>query len=104
VTIIGIHCCDSFKRPGYFNISLKGQVSENDAVELIKVLDSKKLLPKNAKGNYSLQDYNARQAMSLGEKIRQETANYFNNLSINAGANAEAKPNITPQRSTRFRL
>lgn len=80
LTVIGIQCNDAFGRSGLFNISLKGQVSEADAIGLIEHLKSKDLFPKDKSGHYSTSGYEMNELKSLGDRIREEVARYFNNL------------------------
>ena len=80
LTVIGIQCNDAFGRSGLFNISLKGQVSEADVIGLIEHFKSKDLLPKDNSGTFSTKNYNMDELRSLGDRIRDEVARYFNNL------------------------
>ena len=78
ITLIGIRSTDYFGRPATFSVQLKGQVSETDAIALINHLKSKNMMPSNLKG------VDLVEVRKMGNKIREEVANFFNTLSKNA--------------------
>ena len=101
VTTIGIKALASDgSRGSLFNISVEGQVSEKDALELMQLLESKNLLPKNKNGSYSLAGKD--NLPSLFNDIKEEVANFFNSprpskvdsksVSSRKNAGAQTKP------------
>ena len=95
ITAIGAKTYDNFKRPGVFNILIKGQVSEADAKGLIEHLRSKNLLPR--KMNKFTDD---REVKVLARKVQEETANYFNNLRTQKANNTVEIQNSKPVSSS----
>ena len=77
VTSIGIKILDAYHRPGIFNITIRGQISENDAVNLLAHLESKNLLPTGKSNSYSMKDVDARYLQSIGRRIQEEVAAFF---------------------------
>lgn len=77
VTSIGIKTNDAYGRPGIFNITIRGQVSENDAVSLLAHLESKNLLPTGKSNSYSMKDVDARYLQSIARRIQEEVVSIF---------------------------
>lgn len=80
VTSIGIKTKDAYGRAGIFNITIRGQVSENEAVSLLAHLESKNLLPTGKSNSYSMKDVDARYLQSIARRIQEEVATFFHDF------------------------
>ena len=86
ITVINYGMLDGTRRPGLFQVAVKGQVSEADSEELIKILKDKNLIPKSA------YDLNYAQITQLAKDVQETTAEFFNRKHLSGVQEADAAP------------